>query len=65
MNLSGSSDFIVQALIIRAALEALSAVMAVMFCPSLAAFAVYLIGVWRLCRAEYRLSKCSSSRSPS
>ncbi|MGH9752025.1 MAG: hypothetical protein ACREA2_04520 [Blastocatellia bacterium] len=55
MNFGGFSEFIVQALIIRAALEALSAVMAVLFGLALAAFVVYLIGVWRLCRAEDRL----------
>jgi len=51
------SEFTDQAPIIRAALLGLSAVMAVLFCLTLAAFVVYLIGVWRLCHAEDRLSK--------
>ncbi|HKQ73556.1 MAG TPA: hypothetical protein VJ810_07515 [Blastocatellia bacterium] len=57
MDFSGSSELIAQALIARVALEALSVVTMVMFCASLMAFVVYLVGVWRLCRAEYRLSK--------
>ena len=57
MKFSGSFDFIEQSLIIRAALEGLSAVIAVLFCMTLAAFVIYLIGVWRLCRAEDRLSE--------
>jgi len=57
MNLSGFSEFIAQAMVMRAAMEALSAVMAVLFGLTLAAFVIYLIGVWRLCRAEDRLSE--------
>ena len=57
MNLSGFSEFIAQSMVMRAAMEALSAVMAVLFGLTLAAFVIYLIGVWRLCRAEDRLSE--------
>src|SRR5262245_28410599 len=46
------SEFTDQAPIIRAALLGLSAVMAVLFCLTLAAFVVYLIGVWRLCNSD-------------
>jgi len=57
MNLNGSSEFIAQMMVMRAAMEALGAVMAVMFSLTLAAFVVYLVGVWRLCRAVDRLSE--------
>lgn len=52
MNFGGLSEYAGQGLIIQAALEALSVVMAVLFSLTLAAFAVYLTGVWLLCRAE-------------
>ena len=57
MSLNGSSEFIAQMMVMRAAMEALGAVMAVLFSLTLAAFFVYLIGVWRLCRAEDGLSE--------
>ena len=57
MNINSASEFISQALIIRTALEALSVVTSIMLFVSLVAVAVYLIGIWNLCRAEYRRSK--------
>ena len=57
MNVDVVYEFSAQALLIRVALEGLSAVMAIMFCLTSVAFIVYLIGVWRLCHAEYRLRK--------
>jgi hypothetical protein len=43
-----------QTLIIRTALEALGAITEVFIYMALAAFIIYLIGLWRLCRAESR-----------
>jgi hypothetical protein len=57
MIFDGFSEYSGQPLIILTALEILGAVMAVLFCMTLAAFVIYLIGVWRLCRAEDRLSR--------
>jgi len=54
MNLRGFSEFIAQAMVMLVAMEALSAVMAVLFGLTLAAFVIYPFGVWRLCRAEDR-----------
>jgi hypothetical protein len=51
------SEHIEQSLVILSALEALSALVAILFYMTLAAFIVYLIGVWRLCRAKDSLSK--------
>ena len=51
------SEHIGQSLIILATMEALSAIITVLFYVTLANFIVYLIGVWRLCRAEVGLSK--------
>jgi len=57
MNFDGFSGYFGQALIVTAALEALNAIMAALFCLTFAAFVIYLIGVWRLYRAEDGLSK--------
>jgi hypothetical protein len=46
-----------QTLIIRTTLEALGAITEIFFYMALAAFVIYLIGLWRLCRAEDRLSR--------
>jgi len=54
MNHTAFSKLIEQALLIRLALEALLPVIAVLCCLTLAAFVVYLIGVFHLCRAEAR-----------
>lgn len=54
MNFDGFSEYAGQSLIVLAAMEALSALMAVLFCMTLAAFVIYLIGVWRLCRDASR-----------
>ena len=62
MSFRGFSEFIEQAMSLWAALEALRAVMAILFCVALATFVVYLIGVWRLCRAEDRPKKIPAQR---
>jgi hypothetical protein len=57
MTFDGFTEDTGQTLIIRTALEALGAVTEVFIYMALAAFVIYLIGLWRLCRAEYRQSR--------
>ncbi len=57
MNVDVVSESAAQALFIRVAMEALGAIVAVLFCLAFAAFVLYLVGVWRLCQAEHRLSE--------
>ena len=54
MNETRFSELIEQALIIRMALEALAPIVVVLGCVALAAFVLYLMGVFHLCRAETR-----------
>ena len=57
MIFDGFSEYAGQPLIIRTALEALGIVTEVFFYMALAAFVIYLVGLWRLCRAKDRLSR--------
>ena len=57
MTFDGFYEGAGQTLIIRTALEALGAITEVFIYMALAAFVIYLIGLWRLCRAEYRQSR--------
>lgn len=57
MTFDALSEHIGQSLIILATMEALNAIITVLFYVTLATFIVYLIGVWRLYRAEDGLSK--------
>ena len=59
MNETAFSELIEQALIIRMALEALAPIVLVLGCVALAAFVLYLLGVFHLCRAEVRPSQKS------
>jgi len=62
VNETRFSELIQQALIIRTALEALAPIVAVLGCVALAAFIVYLIGAFRLCRAEVRPRRNSQAQ---
>ena len=54
-----------QALAIQTALEALSTVMTIMLCVTIAAFIVYLISIFYLCREEIRSATARKQIRPS